>query len=106
MGDALVAQLGFLDEVRPALRSHHEHWAGTGYPDALAGEQIPLAARVVAVAKVYDALTSPRSFRRAHPPAEALRLMERDCAGMFDPLLFGVFGEMVRAGTFEPLSPS
>lgn len=102
MGDAMAAQLGFPDEVRPAVRSHHEHWAGTGYPDGLAGESIPRAARIVAVAEVYDALTSPRSFRAAYPADEALCMMERDCEGMFDPLLFGVFREMVRAGAFDP----
>jgi putative nucleotidyltransferase with HDIG domain len=102
MGDSLAAQLGFPDEVRPVVRSHHEHWAGTGYPDGLAGEEIPLPARIVAVAEVYDALTSPRSFRGAHPAAEAIEMMERECGGMFDPLLFGVFREMVRAGAFAP----
>lgn len=102
MGDALAAQLGFPDEVRPVVRSHHEHWAGTGYPDGLAGEAIPLPARIVAVAEVYDALTSPRSFRGAHSGGAALEVMERECGGMFDPLLFGVFRKMVRAGRFAP----
>jgi putative nucleotidyltransferase with HDIG domain len=104
MGDSLAAQLGFPDEVRPIVRSHHEHWAGTGYPDGLSGEAIPLPARIVAVAEVYDALTSPRSFRGAFTPAQAVHMMERECEGMFDPLLFGVFREMVQAGAFDPPS--
>jgi putative nucleotidyltransferase with HDIG domain len=101
MGEALVGQLDFPEEVRPVIRNHHEHWAGTGYPDRLAGERIPFAARIVSVADVYDSLTSPRSFRPAHSSAEALRIMEHDCPGMFDPALFGVFRKMLMAGDFE-----
>jgi putative nucleotidyltransferase with HDIG domain len=101
MGDALVRQLEFPAEVRPIVRSHHEHWAGTGYPDGLAGEEIPLSARIVAVADVYDALTSPRGFRPAHSRAEALRVMDHDCEGKFDVTLFGIFREMLLAGAFD-----
>ena len=79
------------------VRSHHEHWAGTGYPDRLAGEEIPLSARIVSIADVYDALTSPRSFRGAYPRDEALQVMRRDARKMFDPRLFEVFEEMVRS---------
>jgi putative nucleotidyltransferase with HDIG domain len=102
MGDALAAQLDFPDEVRPMVRSHHEHWEGTGYPDGLHGEQIPVAARIVAVSEVYDALTSPRSFRPAYPAAEAMRLMERECWGMFDPRVFGAFRSMLEDGSDPP----
>lgn len=102
MGDALAAQLDFPEEIRPIVRSHHEHWSGGGYPDGLAGEQIPLAARIVSVAEVFDALTTPRSFRAAYTSGEALRVMAHDCEGMFDPLLFGAFREMVDAGAFLP----
>lgn len=96
MGDSLARQLDFPAEVRPMVRNHHEHWAGTGYPDRLIGEEIPLSARIVSIADVYDALTSPRSFRGAYPPDEALRVMRRDSERMFDPQLFEVFEEMVR----------
>ncbi|MDP9347861.1 MAG: tetratricopeptide repeat protein, partial [Gemmatimonadota bacterium] len=98
MGDSLVAQLDFPAEVRPVVRSHHEHWAGTGYPDGLKGEQIPLGARIVSIAEVYDALTSPRSFRVAYTPERALQVMEQECTGMFDPALFTTFREMLLAG--------
>jgi putative nucleotidyltransferase with HDIG domain len=106
MGESLVGHLDFPDEVRPIIRSHHEHWAGTGYPDRLTGEKIPLAARIVSVADVYDSLTSPQSFRPACSGGEALQVMARDCAGMFDPALFEVFRKMVNAGALDEAAPS
>lgn len=102
MGESMAKQLDFPEEVRPVVRSHHEQWAGTGYPDRLAGEEIPFGARVVGIADVFDALTSPRSFRQAYSPDEALRIMERDAEQMFDPTLFGVFADMVQRGGLEP----
>jgi HD-GYP domain-containing protein (c-di-GMP phosphodiesterase class II) len=83
------------------VRSHHEHWAGTGYPDKLAGEKIPFGARIVSIADVYDALTSPRSFRPAYTREDALGLMQRDAEQMFDPQLFGVFTDMIKKGKLE-----
>ena len=96
MGDSMARQLAFPEQSRPVVRSHHEEWAGGGYPDRLAGEEIPFAARVVAIADVYDALTSPRSFRGAHSRQDALRIMERDAEKMFEPNLFGTFEDLVR----------
>jgi HD-GYP domain-containing protein (c-di-GMP phosphodiesterase class II) len=101
LGEAMVAQLDFPEEIRPVVRGHHEHWDGTGYPDGLEGEEIPLAARIVSVADAYDALTTPRSFRPAHAPDAALRAMEHDCRGRFDPGLFRVFRRMVEEGEME-----
>lgn len=101
MGESMARQLEFPDEVRPIVRSHHEQWAGTGYPDRLAGEQIPFGARVVGIADVYDALTSPRSFRPAYSRDEALTLMQRDSEQLFDPTLFGVFRDMLKRGDFD-----
>lgn len=101
MGDSMAKQLDFPDEVRPVVRNHHEQWAGTGYPDRLAGEEIPLSARIVSLADVYDALTSPRSFRSAYTREEALQMMRQDAERMFDPTLFGVFEDMMRRGGFD-----
>ncbi|MBV9772456.1 MAG: tetratricopeptide repeat protein [Gemmatimonadetes bacterium] len=98
MGDSMAAQLEFPAEVRPLVRNHHEHWAGTGYPDGLEGEQIPLGARIVCLADVFDALTSPRSFRPAYSRDAALRIMQNEAGRIFDPALFGVFREMLRSG--------
>lgn len=101
MGDSMAKQLDFPAEVRPVVRSHHEQWAGTGYPDRLVGEQIPFGARIVSLADVYDALTSPRSFRAPYTREEAITVMKRDAEKMFDPHLFGVFEDMMRRGGFD-----
>jgi putative two-component system response regulator len=70
--DALLAESEEFAAARQVARSHHERWDGTGYPDGLAGEEIPLAARIVAVADVYDALISERPYKHAWQPEEAI----------------------------------
>jgi HD-GYP domain-containing protein (c-di-GMP phosphodiesterase class II) len=71
--------------VAPVIRAHHERWDGGGYPDGLAGEAIPLGARIVAVVDTYGAMTTDRPYRQARPPAMALAELQR-CAGtQFDP---------------------
>jgi len=74
-------------------RSHHEWWDGSGYPDGLSGESIPLAARIVAIADVYDTLTHPRSSRPAFPEDDALDMMRNGRSKQFDPAVFDVFIE-------------
>lgn len=90
-GDRIVAELNFPWDIRPIVRSHHERWDGSGYPDALAGEQIPLTARILCVADIYDALTTTRSYRPALSRDEALRIMEGDVGRILDPDLFPIF---------------
>lgn len=90
--------LAHADEVavRIAL-CHHERYDGTGYPRGLAGEAIPLEARVVALADVYDALTTPRCYKEAFPPAEAEEIIRRESGARFDPrvveALFAAIGD-------------
>lgn len=84
-GVTLLGDLEFPWDIRPIVLSHHERWDGKGYPHRLAGDAIPLAARILAVADVYDALTSVRSYKRAMPHAEALRIIRRDAGTAFDP---------------------
>ncbi|MDN3297970.1 HD-GYP domain-containing protein, partial [Streptomyces ficellus] len=84
-GHEMVRGIGFLGEARAAILHHHERLDGSGYPYGLSGPQIPEAARVVAVADAFDAMTSTRSYRRARPVATAVAELER-CAGrQFDP---------------------
>lgn len=90
-GDEIVASLEFPWEIRPIVRSHHEKWDGTGYPDQLKGHDIPLHARILCIADVFDALTTTRSYRPALPRAEALRIMKRDAGKHFDPELLEIF---------------
>ena len=72
-------------------RGHHERWDGGGYPDQLAGEAIPLPARLMAVADVYDALRSRRPYKRAFDHAEAVDILREGRAKHFDPLLIDAF---------------
>ena len=95
VGDDIVAALNFPWNIRPMVRNHHERWDGTGYPDRLAGENIPLTARILCVADIYDALTTARSYRPALSRADALRIMERDVGRILDPNLFALFKGLV-----------
>ncbi|MFL5578912.1 MAG: HD domain-containing phosphohydrolase [Gemmatimonadaceae bacterium] len=96
-GEAMLAHIEFPWDVRPMIRGHHERWDGRGYPDALAGEQIPLTARILAVADVWDALTTARSYRPAYSAEEAVAIMRRESGSTFDPVLLERFLEIVRA---------
>ncbi|MFB6522473.1 HD-GYP domain-containing protein [Streptomyces sp. NPDC056401] len=89
-GHEMVRGIGFLGEARAAILHHHERVDGSGYPYGLTGEQIPVLARVVAVADAFDAMTSTRSYSRARPVRVALAELERCAGAQFDP-------DMVRA---------
>ena len=80
-----ASRSGFLKEELSVIRSHHEKWDGTGYPDQLSRENIPLLARITAIADVYDALTSSRSYRLAMSHDEAMRIIEQGSGVHFDP---------------------
>jgi HD-GYP domain-containing protein (c-di-GMP phosphodiesterase class II)/predicted negative regulator of RcsB-dependent stress response len=96
IGDAIVAPLKFPWNIRPLVRSHHEKWDGTGYPDKLKGEEIPLAARILCVADVYDALTTARSYRPALSQAEAFKIMDRESGTTLDPELYARFRNLMQ----------
>ena len=94
-GVELLRDVEFPGDVIPMVRGHHERWDGHGYPDRLAGEQIPIAARMLCVADVYDALTSERPYRQAYAPEDALRLMQGDMGRHFDPEILARFFRIV-----------
>jgi response regulator RpfG family c-di-GMP phosphodiesterase len=81
----------FLQTAADIARHHHERYDGQGYPDRLSGENIPLSARIVAIADVYDALRSHRVYKPALPHLEAVRIMTEASEGQFDPALLKVF---------------
>ncbi len=89
-GLELVADIDFPGDISAIIRNHHERWDGKGYPDGLAGEAIPLAARILCVADVYDALTTTRSYRAGMTHARAAEIM-RASTGQFDPNLLQMF---------------
>ena len=77
VGEKLLSRVEGFEEVAKIVRWHHERVDGSGYPDGLKGDEIPLFARIVAVADIYDALTSDRPYRKALSPSEALSLLEK-----------------------------
>ncbi|MFD3544006.1 HD-GYP domain-containing protein, partial [Streptomyces sp. NPDC058655] len=105
-GHEMVRGIGFLGEARAAILHHHERIDGSGYPYGLTGEQIPVLARVVAVADAFDAMTSTRSYSRARPVPTALAELER-CAGVqFDPAMVLALTEAVARHGWHPVVTS
>lgn len=100
-GEEVCRPMRSLAPVLPIIRNHHEKWDGSGYPDGLAGEQIPLLARILQLADIYDALTSRRSYKSAYTAEEAVAILEKEAGmGWRDPELISVFCEMVRQPNF------
>jgi HD-GYP domain-containing protein (c-di-GMP phosphodiesterase class II) len=96
-GDNIVATIPDLHPIRPIVRSHHERWDGNGYPDGLAGDSIPLLARIVAVADAFDAMTSNRPYhadKKGKPPDVAFAEVEKMAGSQFDPTCAQAFLEM------------
>ena len=83
----------FLQTAAEIARYHHERFDGTGYPEGLSGNSIPLSARIVAVADVFDALTSERVYKKAMPPKDARALIESESGIHFDPVIVSAFSE-------------
>jgi putative two-component system response regulator len=91
-GEQICSGMKSLRNVLPIIRHHHERWDGSGYPDGLAGEKIPLLARIVQIADIYDALTTHRSYKPAYTPEHALEILQDEArAGWRDPVLVKAF---------------
>ncbi|MEA2371944.1 MAG: hypothetical protein QOH12_2338 [Solirubrobacteraceae bacterium] len=101
-GSQIVREIDFLGQAREVIRSHHERWDGLGYPDQLAGEKIPLSARVFSVADVLDALTTDRPYRQGSPIAQARAMIVDEGGTHFDPGVIRAFEEISDA-TFEEI---
>jgi diguanylate cyclase (GGDEF)-like protein/putative nucleotidyltransferase with HDIG domain len=84
-GARIIDRLGFLNDAVPAIRHHHERWDGTGYPERLKGEEIPLGARIIHVADALDSMLTTRIYRAARPAAEALGELRRAAGTQFCP---------------------
>ncbi|MHC4064007.1 MAG: HD-GYP domain-containing protein [Planctomycetota bacterium] len=92
----IVSEVPQLADALDGVLHHHEHWDGSGYPDGLAGEEIPLPARIIQVADVFDALTSTRSYRQAFDWTKALSILEEEAGKTVDPELCAVFTRLIR----------
>ena len=93
-GSEIVRDIDFLGAARDVIRSHHERWDGTGYPDRLSGEGIPFSARIFAVADTFDALTSDRPYRAAASFREARRVIAEASGTQFDPTVADAFDDI------------
>lgn len=99
-GERILSDKPFFDVARQIARSHHENWDGSGYPDGLAGDAIPLPARIVHVADVFDALMSKRVYKPAWTPEAAARAIREGSERMFDPKIVEAFDAVERRGGF------
>lgn len=93
-GEEIVAGMGWLDGANAVVAAHHEKWDGSGYPRQVSGEAIPLAARIFAVADVFDALCSKRPYKEPMGFAAAMAILEKDTGSHFDPSVMAVFRAM------------
>ncbi|MBF0634146.1 MAG: HD domain-containing protein [Nitrospinae bacterium] len=98
-GMNILPNKAFFEMARAIAKHHHERWDGTGYPDKLAGENIPFAARMVAIADVFDALTSNRPYKQAWPFDVAIEVMKKGAGTQFDPKLILKWVELYEDGT-------
>jgi putative two-component system response regulator len=95
-GERICSSMRSLARVLPIIRHHHEKWDGSGYPDGLKGEEIPLLARILQLADIYDALTTARPYKGALSPDEALAVLRNEVArGWRDPKLVEMFSEIL-----------
>ncbi|AFV12199.1 response regulator [Thermacetogenium phaeum DSM 12270] len=90
-GADIVRQIKSLEEIVPLIRHHHERYDGQGYPDGLAGEEIPLGARIIALADSFDAMITNRPYRRARTYQEAIEIVKKEAGRQFDPHLAELF---------------
>jgi putative two-component system response regulator len=96
IGENICQPLRSLRMVLPIIRHHHEHWNGTGYPDRLAGEEIPLLARILQVVDVYDALRTERPYKPAHSHQQARETMRAEAElGLWDGMIVDEFFAML-----------
>jgi putative nucleotidyltransferase with HDIG domain len=101
IGARIVEGIPFLQEALPIIRYHHERWDGSGYPHGLTGKDIPIQARIFAVADAYDALTSTRLYRKKSSGEEALQYLREQAGVLFDPQVIEIFAKLLQEEQLE-----
>jgi len=97
----IIRHLPSIDYVIPAVIAHHERYDGNGYPRRIAGEDIPIAARILCIADSFDAMLSIRPYKESFSTSKALRILEEEAGHQFDPKLVPIFVELVKKGTIK-----
>lgn len=97
IGEYILTPISFLKDIAKVVRYHHERWDGGGYPDGLAGEEIPLDARILCIADYFDSVTSARPYRRPMELSDATELIRSEKGKTFDPVIADVFLEQLAA---------
>ena len=105
IGENIIGRVDFLQGARPVVRSHHERFDGSGYPDGLGEEEIPFLARVAAVVDFFDALTSDRPYRKAYSIEQTVHLIREGIGREFDPMVAKEFLEISSCLTKEVPAP-
>jgi len=95
IGSQILSPLSHLGDIIPAVRGHHERWDGTGYPDASRAEEIPLAARIIGAAEVYDALSTSRAYQEKMSPEQAIERMADLSGTVLDPAVYDALATVV-----------
>ncbi len=102
IGAQIMAPIRMLKDIIPGIRNHHEVWQGGGYPDGLVGEQIPMVARIIAVADTFDAMTTNRPYQEAMSLDYVVSKIHNMAGNRFDPTVVDAFLKAVRAGDITP----
>jgi putative nucleotidyltransferase with HDIG domain len=102
IGADILSAIDFPYPVVPIVRHHHENWDGTGYPDKIAGDQIPIGARILQVVDCFDALTSDRPYRRRMSTSDATAILRQRRGSMYDPRIVDAFIEIQAEGEIGP----
>ncbi len=103
-GEKMLGTARFFETARAIAREHHERWDGKGYPDGKKGEEISLAARIVSIADVFDALTSKRPYKEAWSAEAGLKAIEAGAGERFDPEIVAGFIALAGEGVLERIS--
>jgi len=100
----ILGQIRSVADATPAILHHHEHFDGSGYPDGLAGDGIPLASRILLVTDAFDAMTTDRPYRRAMPVEAAVEELKRNVGTQFDPVVVAAFLRILERHGAQPLA--